>query len=37
VFEAANVAKMQQIETAVGEDDLAAVAFLARKTHNRLL
>jgi hypothetical protein len=37
LFEAANVARMKQIEAAVGEDDFAAVAFLAGKPHNRLL
>jgi hypothetical protein len=28
---------MQQIETAIGEDDAAAVAFLAAKPQNRFL
>jgi hypothetical protein len=35
-FEAANVAGMQKIEAAIGEDEFAAVAFLASKPHNRL-
>jgi alkylhydroperoxidase family enzyme len=37
LLEAADVPGVQQIETAVGENDLAAVAFLAAKPQNRLL
>jgi hypothetical protein len=37
LLETADVTGVQQIETAVGEDDLAAVAFLAAKPQNRLL
>jgi len=37
LLEAANVPGVQQIETAVGEDHTAAVAFLAAKPQNRLL
>ncbi len=37
LLEAADVAGMQQIEAAVGEDNAAAVAFLAAKPQNRFL
>jgi len=37
LFEAADVAGMQEVEAAVGEDDAAAVAFLGAKPQNRLL
>jgi hypothetical protein len=37
LLEAANMAGMQQVEAAVGEDDAAAVAFLRAKPQNRLL
>jgi hypothetical protein len=36
-LQAANVAGMQQVKTAVREDDAAAVAFLAAKLQNRFL
>jgi hypothetical protein len=35
-FKAADVARVKQIETAIGEDNLATVAFLASKPQNRL-
>jgi len=37
VLETANVAGMQQIKAAVGEDDAAAIAFPGAKPQNRLL
>ena len=37
LFEAADMPRMQQIEATIGEDDTAAVAFLAAKPHNRFL
>jgi len=37
LLEAPDVARMQQIEAAVGEDDAAAVAFLTAKPQNRFL
>jgi hypothetical protein len=37
LLETADVPGMQQIETTVGEDDAASVAFLAAKPQNRLL
>jgi hypothetical protein len=37
LLETADVPGVQQIETAVGEDDAAAVAFLAAKPQNRFL
>jgi hypothetical protein len=37
LLEAADVPGMQQIETAVGEDNSAAVAFLAPKPQNRFV
>src|SRR5260370_3833016 len=37
LLETADVAGMQQVEAAVGEDDAAALAFLAAKPQNRLL
>ena len=37
MFEAADVAGMQQVEAAVGEHDAATVAFVAAKPQNRLL
>src|SRR5229473_1598097 len=36
-FQAANVPGMKQVKAAVGEDDAAAVAFLAAKPQNRFL
>jgi hypothetical protein len=36
LLETADVPGVQQIETAIGEDDVAAVAFLAAKPQNRL-
>lgn len=36
-LKAANVARVKQVEAAVGENDALAVAFLAAKPHNRLL
>jgi hypothetical protein len=35
-FEAADVARVKEIEAAIGEDNLAAVAFLRGKPQNRL-
>src|SRR6266852_3484742 len=37
LLQAADMAGMQQIKAAVGEDDAAAVAFLAAKPQNRFL
>jgi len=37
MLQAADVAGVQQVKAAVGEDDAAAVAFLAAKPQNRLL
>jgi len=37
LFEDANVPRMQYLETAIGEDDPSAVAFLAAKPQNRFL
>ena len=37
LFQALNMAGMEEIEAAVGEDEALAVAFLAGKPHNRLL
>ncbi len=37
LLEAANVAGMQHVEAAVGENDAASVAFLAAKPQNRFV
>ena len=37
LFENTDVARMQQIEAAIGENDAAAVAFRGAKPHNRFL
>jgi hypothetical protein len=36
-FEAADMAGMEKVKTAICEDDAAAVAFLATKPQNRFL
>jgi len=36
-FQAADMARMEQVKAAVGENDAAAVAFLAAKPQNRFL
>jgi hypothetical protein len=37
MLQAADMARVEQVEAAVGEDDAAAVAFLAAKPQNRFL
>jgi len=36
-FETADMARMEKVKATVGEDDAAAVAFLAAKPQNRFL